>query len=584
MPHRHRNNTTSTISSLQLSYQLNNLPSVTETWSGTLLPSDTAAYTFTTPMNITLPHQMDIKVWAKFSTPTLGNPTYNDSAHKAICMTLAGTYDVGGGNQHIPTFTQAVRELRDCGQHGAVTLRIFGKPQGGSLQGLTAVNLDTSGLYPIKVTYGNGPLQDTVIVVHVRECKRLSFVGLVLHAGLSGGGTVSCDGSRFIACEDIVVDSCHVFGNFNGVLAFRGVKNLTVTNSTFTGLGGISTIDDNPINPPFDQNAGTFLIQNNSFRTLYNAICINGDQRNVDLIIDRNRFDTCGTGLDIASEEDIRSVVFSNNIMMNGPNEGVIIGNNCSSCRATNGFKFYNNMISGGDTTILSCALCVQGFGSMEIVHNSFWGMVQLNPLAASYPVRDNIFANHRGFLIAGNFSRDYNCYFRADSSVDIMNGYHTLADLYQAFPSSDGHSFEANPGFVSSTDFHTTSTSIVDRGLNLVTLSTTDIDGDTWSNPPDVGADENGLIIIASPEPVATAASVFPTVFHDRLEITLHRPKPGTYTTLTLTAMDGKTVASTTFEGEKLNWSLPQIATGCYILTLISLEESAQHFRVLKE
>lgn len=562
-----RNNTATTINTLQLSYRANNFTPVTETWSGTLAAGDSAVYTFANPLNITLPHQMTLDAWVKFPQPTLGNNPANDTARTTICMSLAGSYDVGGGNEDIVSFAQAMRELRDCGLHGAVTLRLFGNPQGGFLGGYTATMVNPSGLYPIKVTYGTGYQMDTVAITEVFQCKGMSFVGLKILADIGFGAIVPCDGARFVFCEDVLVDSCDISG-FTGALAFKGCKNFAVTNSHLTG--GLSTIIHNtaPIPPPAE-NSGLANFSNNTIEALGNGICIDGDQRNVDFVMDHNTLQECYVGLNVISDKSIKSLVFSNNRIIDVWASGVYLGVQCGNCIAVNGLKFFNNMITVKDTATASWALAASSFGPMYIDHNSFWGRVSLTSGAQAYEVFNNIFAGWQSdYLIQGSFWRDYNCYFLRDTSMEIMPGYPTLTDLQAGFPGRDIHSFVADPGFVSATDLHTTSPSIVDRGTYL-TITATDIDGDAYSNPPDVGADENGLVIVTREENGRSELIVSPSVFQSYLDIQWPGHVPGTACKAELVSLTGQTLAATTFDLPEYRWNLSDLPIGPYGLTI---------------
>ncbi|MFN8395580.1 MAG: hypothetical protein U0176_13145 [Bacteroidia bacterium] len=572
-----RNGSSDTLQSLQLSYQMGNLATVTEPWSGTLLPGDTAAYTFSTPATINLTHRMDITVWAKFPVPTLGNNPANDTARKSICMTLAGSYDIGGGNQDISSFAQAMLELRDCGQHGPVVLRLFGYPQGPNLLGgYTAAYADSNGLYPIKVTYGNGPLQDTLWIAEVFRCKRMSFVGLTIIAEVSA--QVSCDGARFIRCEDIVVDSCAVY---NKSLAFRGTKNFTVTNSHFAGLYGVSTIDQYPATPPYYPNTGTGTISNNVFEVGLTAMCIDGDQRSMDLVIDHNIAHNPWRGLEVMSDQNLKSMTFSNNQIDNATNAGIRMGLNCPGCINTAGVELSNNMVSMVDANVLISALDVRAYSPLEVVHNSFIGYCNFSGGSAS--VQNNIFASQNYACVdySNAQSFDYNCYYPMDSSTAFASSAPTFMALLTSH-AGNFHSFTADPGYVSNSDLHTLSTNVVDRGISLPGY-TADIDGDAWSSPPDVGADENGLVS-SNDDGAAPSLQVWPTCFGDELHFRLPAADMGGITQLRLIAMDGRQAAATAFEGNEHRWNLPSLPAGFYALKMDGPDGHSVTLRVVRQ
>ena len=111
--------------------------------------------------------------------------------------------------------------------------------------------------------------------------------------------------------------------------------------------------------------------------------------------------------------------------------------------------------------------------------------------------VRNNIFSNTGGgyayFLMTTSAvsSSDYNNYFSNWNTLARWGiiDQPTLDDLRTA-NNDDAHSVSVNPGFYSSDDLHTNAywlDGMGDPGTGI----TTDIDGETRSSPPDIGADE---------------------------------------------------------------------------------------------
>ncbi len=129
--------------------------------------------------------------------------------------------------------------------------------------------------------------------------------------------------------------------------------------------------------------------------------------------------------------------------------------------------------------------------------------------------IQDNIIVNNLGLLGATGYGSigvylqtavaqlemsNYNDIFVNATGTGVKNvgqvaatGYITLAD-WQTATTQDANSISANPEFISDTDLHITpgSTVVAGMGVTIATV-TTDIDGDTRLNPPDIGADEFG-------------------------------------------------------------------------------------------
>jgi uncharacterized repeat protein (TIGR01451 family) len=125
---------------------------------------------------------------------------------------------------------------------------------------------------------------------------------------------------------------------------------------------------------------------------------------------------------------------------------------------------------------------------------------------------------------------------------------YATLA-LWQAATSQDANSISADPTFVSATDLHVQAGSPVLAAGSTIAGITTDIDGETRDNPPDIGADE----IVA----VAAMADLAITKTDGVTTVTA-----GGSTTYTITASNAGPSAAT---GATVSDTFPAVLTGTW-------------------
>jgi len=150
--------------------------------------------------------------------------------------------------------------------------------------------------------------------------------------------------------------------------------------------------------------------------------------------------------------------------------------------------------------------------------------------------VMNNVFSNTGGglafYLNGGTIpsgSIDYNAYYAPNSSYVAYNsGYRTTLAAWQAAATTlNVNSIETNPGFVSTTDLHSFSDNINNKGNNSETWAT-DIDGDPRPTSPDVtvdiGADDYWIPLydvdvatVDSPYLVTLGGNVITATFQNR-------------------------------------------------------------------
>jgi hypothetical protein len=95
------NSGTTPLSNIPVNYSINGGPAVTETFTGTIAPGGSAAYTFTAPSDLSAANIYTITTWASYSSD--GN-TYNDSSSIVIPV-MSGTPELLPWGESFESFT-----------------------------------------------------------------------------------------------------------------------------------------------------------------------------------------------------------------------------------------------------------------------------------------------------------------------------------------------------------------------------------------------------------------------------------------------------------------------------------------------
>jgi len=201
----------------------------------------------------------------------------------------------------------------------------------------------------------------------------------------------------------------------------------------------------------------------------------------------------------------------------------LLLPNGATTCPT----KIYNNMISNfGGTTNYGIYVSMTAGYYLQVYHNT----VNINNTANSTKygfyttgsvnllVKNNIFAitAGAGTVYPAYFATNptgnvvnYNNYYNSSSTSVLYRGSALTTSNYKTITGGGDSSFNEMPGFVSQLDLHLTD-GCGGKGVNLTSIIPTDIDGNTRSVTPDIGAYEftgqvnNNLAIKALLQPVA--------------------------------------------------------------------------------
>ncbi|MFN3530449.1 MAG: PKD domain-containing protein [Bacteroidia bacterium] len=114
----------STLNSLQLNYQLDNGPVISQNFNGSLAFLDTVLFQFTNNLLIPAAGDLKLRVWCALPNGSADANNLNDTLEFQFCAPLpAGTYTSGSTNSDFPDFNQLLERLYCAGILGEVRIQ-----------------------------------------------------------------------------------------------------------------------------------------------------------------------------------------------------------------------------------------------------------------------------------------------------------------------------------------------------------------------------------------------------------------------------------------------------------------------------
>ena len=265
-----------------------------------------------------------------------------------------------------------------------------------------------------------------------------------------------------------------------------------------------------------------------------------------------------------------------------------------------------NNMVTMLDG--VNPTVGIYGSSYIQFFHNSLnndkgRNLVEIAD-TRNLAVLNNVLRAGSGFVAdvkrTTDLSMDYNDLISSGYSFGIWEG-RTIGTFskWKLITGKDQHSISIDPQYGSLYDLHARASGLIGAGTPVAAVST-DIDGESRSNPPCIGADEFKLIIkfpwwypmlsTQSVEPVAAAAgedaeakqadhsvsvgehSIFPSPASDRLNVSLTDAYTGH---VILTVMDGlgRRVSTVSYEKEgadlRAELAVSDLVPGVYLLQI---------------
>lgn len=443
---------------------------------------------------------------------------------------LAGTYDIGGGNNNYANFTEAVAALYGNGVAAPVTFNVYGTDYEerisfiGAIPGADATNrvtfFDYSGTARI---LDSSATTSSIPVVLLNGASYLTWDGIDIWASVETDNCLQIQtGSTENVFQNCILES-HMASTVSHAIRLFGNGN---NNNRFSNLDcrkGIECIYLTSGSTPFSTG---IIIENCS-----TVDCIVGLQ--VDdcdgLIVRDCDFQANGGGasryvIEAAASATGATIHIYRNKLHNIVGTGTI-GFLRANMGAGTTINFNNNFLYDATTSGTGSLQGVYGqngtlnyyFNSMLVGDLAGTGTVRAYYKSASGHVsniRNNIFVLGETTtqtdvyyaLLSGsaNYPQelDYNAYYNLGGGANFQifdvgtEEYATIAAL-QAGTVFEDYGVEGNPGFVSGTDLHIQdSFSLVSNRGTPIGGITYDIDNQTRTATPDIGADEYNAVL----------------------------------------------------------------------------------------
>ncbi len=502
---------------------------------------------------------------------------------------ISGTKVIGSAPSDYATFSAAVSVLNSVGVNGAVVFQVkpgtynekiwINKIPGVSATNTVSFESQTNDSTSVTLTYSPVSYSDNY-TVYMYDADYITFSYLTLASGGSSYANV------------VVIDSSSDHNTFTHNKIQGYLTSQVSTNQALIYSSGFSEHYNSFTNNNFFQGSyglyyygtstkeiGTVISNNDFIEQYYSGIYLSN--QNAALVTGNYIYSSSGTSFRAIQSQfcDDKMIITKNKIDI--PNSGggyglyltnsestagneALIANNffhintsgatCSgiSCISSAYQKIYNNSVNVTGSNNTSYAIIFDGYGSIGL------------------QIKNNILANNAGgpanycYISTSLFSTDYNSYFT--SGVNLCNYYGNLPTLaaWQSATSKDAHSVVVNPPFISNSDLHISTSSVLgSAGVSLVDIAD-DIDGDSRNTTPDIGADEFTLVSVNENASNTKGIEVFPNPVKENIIVRFD----GTSVQYTIVDVSGKVVLSGSLERTfSCDISVKMLKPGMYIL-----------------
>ena len=503
-------------------------------WTGTLNPCDSVLVTFTGSNQYTFSGAWSLKFYTDYPNTVADSDLSNDTIQSSGCTGLAGAYTInssGSGTTNYTTFANALAAMQGCGVGGPVVFTVSSATYTEQLN-ITNIN-GTSPINTITFDGGTGNASTRILtyattnalpyVVRFNNCKYVIFKNMTLRST----GTSDAWVANFLDGNNNKLNNCIV--EITGTGATSTASNIcpVVANGNITSMGTASTLSNNNTVDSCVLNAGYYSVYA-SISASPNAFIVNASTLNsayqygvygINTFSLRLRSNT----INLRTSNTTNQAVYLQSLNNTGTDYFEISGNkipgfgsyglylnSCSNSGSAYN-QIFNNMIGGGvRSTSGSYGMYLTSCSRNQIYHNSINIDVTTSggTNAAMYIINggtNDIRNNHCAVTsttavgayplyispVSAVTTCDYNNYFNRSSStvINIAGLNYTGSTYRNTFPSGGGsNSNNVNPSYASTYDLHVNDA--CNNGVQIASV-TTDFDGQTRNNPPDIGADE---------------------------------------------------------------------------------------------
>lgn len=526
-----------TVSSLTVYYSVNgSTDSETFTFSPALSQCDTISITFTDSISIANGKNA-IKVYTAKSGDALVS---NDTAQNTYCGAMAGFYTINSSiapsAANFVSFKAATDQLSCSGVAGPVKFSVSSDTYTeqvniGLVNGLSSTNTILfigAGIDSTKITFSgtvNAPQ-----TLRFSKCNNITFRNMTIEGSNANYTWVvnilNSDNIKVAGCRIACVNAA-AFSTSQNVAAV--VLNGNPTNMTTSGLNNGNYIDSNIIVSGYygvytyiNTSAYVNYFRNNTFSNAYFAGIYAYQYQTVKILnntIENRSSNPNSSGINLyfllnASNNAFNEI--SGNYINNVGQYGIFL--QYSQGGTGNGGVFgemYNNMVGGNFySTGATYGIHLYYAPYWKVYHNSVSiasanGSSHRALYVSNYmyktQIKNNSFAINNASatnslsmeIVSGSTpdSVNYNNYHNAaDTNLVLVKNVTYSTKTYKvAYPNGGGdQSINGDPLYVSANDLHATKTHLLNKGDDVGVTS--DIDDDSRSSTPDIGADEYEL------------------------------------------------------------------------------------------
>lgn len=499
------NNGQDTLTSMQVDWEVDSIAQPTYIWTG-ILPSggtydslDIGTYDFSA-------YDMhSIRVWVSQPNGVADGLALNDTlVVDSLYPGLSGTYTIGGANPDFDSLGTAVNHLNLGGAAGPVTFNI------------------RTGTYPETLTIYDYPGSDCNRPVIFKSESGDSTDVIINNLGIDDN-VITLNGADGVIFRDLTLQSVNTAYR-NVVEYFNGAHCNQFLNNHIAGYEANSTNQADAVilsNSSLDT-ANVFA--NNWIEHGSIAFYLGGNGALSNTTIQNNFLDNNYYHGIYATSESAISIMDN---VITGSTAPYYRGIYLEYCHGANRIE-RNDIRCQSSENILRLESCIGAGGERAKIINNFLsstGTSGTNGLLINNCKRYDVFNNN---LYLNSTIGSTGMYFHTDSSLHLANNiiinagvgqaiygnnqtaftsdYNNLQaagatgtwngvgvpnlTAWQVATGQDTHSLSINPQYMSSSNLHVSNILLNGAGITLAGVAN-DIDGDSRTNPPDIGADE---------------------------------------------------------------------------------------------
>jgi hypothetical protein len=509
-----RNFGADTLVSASIAWQVNAVTQTPYSWTGSLPTGSQAdsigigSYTFAAGVTT-------LKFWPNNPNNGVDGNHLNDTLEVTLigCVgALHGTFTIGGANADYPNFAAAVMAIQYCGIDSHIVFNV------------------NPGTYNEQIRLAAIPgAGDTATVTFQSSTADSTDVLLTYSPGSSANYTIFMDGADYIRFKHLTIESqgtsAHTVNFANGACNNIFEGNIIKTGSSASSMSRVISSD----NGDDELNVFRYNKIENGYYGIYmrGLSSSNGEATNTYSYNEISGFSYYG--MYFYYQDSVK--VLHNTISGSGANylygmylyycnKGMDVGYNkidinpnytaygarLNYCNATSNKRgrFYNNFISinGGSsshyaTYIYNSSYLDLVFNNVSINSGNSYSRALYQSSGSNIRILNNNLINNAGgyaYYINSTYAivqSDHNNFYTSGSNFARW-GYSSYANLaaLQTASSKDSNSISVNPGYYSPTDLHVTNVVLYAGGIATSNVND-DIDGDTRSAVPCIGADE---------------------------------------------------------------------------------------------